>query len=211
MVQDRWLSLDIFALRDSVVDEYKRFATSFTTIQAPDIKSQVEGIYANARYWPEPLIQINPIISDAGHAYATLAPAGQRTITEDGQQFLPGHPDKRLYPVRFCRDCGHEYHPVRLADDGAGQVLLARSIDDAPPAADEELHSLPRPRAGRLGPWDRRVALGAAISSLVPTRKTCARATSSPGQTATLMPNGWTFSTACCLLRSSTRPSTAAS
>ena len=53
-------ALDVFALRDSVVDEYKRFATSFTTIHASDIREQVEGIYAGNRYWPEPLIQINP-------------------------------------------------------------------------------------------------------------------------------------------------------
>ena len=52
--------LDVFALRDSVVDEYKRFATSFTTIQAQDIREQVAAIYAEDRYWPEPLIQINP-------------------------------------------------------------------------------------------------------------------------------------------------------
>ena len=52
--------LDVFALRDSVVDEYKRFATSFTTIHAPDIREQVAAIYAEDRYWPEPLIQINP-------------------------------------------------------------------------------------------------------------------------------------------------------
>ena len=52
--------LDVFALRDHVVGEYKRFATSFTTIHAPDIREQVEGIYARDRYWPEPLIQINP-------------------------------------------------------------------------------------------------------------------------------------------------------
>ena len=53
-------ALDVFALRDSVVGEYKRFATSFTTIHARDIREQVEGIYAGDRYWPEPLIQINP-------------------------------------------------------------------------------------------------------------------------------------------------------
>src|SRR5262245_11586013 len=53
-------ALDIFALRDSVIAEYKHFATSFTTIHAPDIKAQVEAIYAEERYWPEPLIQINP-------------------------------------------------------------------------------------------------------------------------------------------------------
>ena len=53
-------TLDVFALRDSVVDEYERFATSFTTIHAQDIREQVEAIYAEQRYWPEPLIQINP-------------------------------------------------------------------------------------------------------------------------------------------------------
>lgn len=81
--------------------------------------------------------KLHQFISGAGHAYATLEPAGQRTITVDGQQFLPEHPDKRLYPVHFCRDCGHEYHPVRLLEEDGRQVLLARSIDDAPPTVDE--------------------------------------------------------------------------
>ena len=53
-------ALDVFALRDSVVGEYQRFATSFTTIHAPDIRRQVDAMYAESRYWPEPLIQINP-------------------------------------------------------------------------------------------------------------------------------------------------------
>src|SRR6185369_7684550 len=53
-------ALDVFSLRDSVVEEYKRFATSFTTIYAQDIRAQIEAIYAEQRYWPEPLIQINP-------------------------------------------------------------------------------------------------------------------------------------------------------
>ncbi len=82
--------------------------------------------------------KLHQFISGAGHAYATLEPAGQRIITVDGQQFLPEHPGKCLYPIHFCRDCGHEYHPVRLADEDGRQVIFARSIDDAPPAADEE-------------------------------------------------------------------------
>jgi hypothetical protein len=52
--------MDVFSLRDSVVNEYRRFATSFTTIKADDIRAQVEAIYAQGRYWPDPLIQINP-------------------------------------------------------------------------------------------------------------------------------------------------------
>src|SRR5882672_10698337 len=53
-------SMDVFSLRDTVVGEYEKFATSFTTIHADDIREQVGAIYAQGRYWPEPLIQINP-------------------------------------------------------------------------------------------------------------------------------------------------------
>lgn len=53
-------SMDVFSLRDTVVGEYQKFATSFTTIHAADIRTQVEAIYAQGRFWPDPLIQINP-------------------------------------------------------------------------------------------------------------------------------------------------------
>jgi hypothetical protein len=53
-------AIDVFALRDTVIDDYRRFATSFTTIFAEDIRTQVEEIYAEGRFWPEPLLQINP-------------------------------------------------------------------------------------------------------------------------------------------------------
>jgi hypothetical protein len=82
--------------------------------------------------------KLHQFISGAGHTYATLEPAGQRSVTVDGQQFLPEHAEKRLYPVHFCRDCGHEYHPVRLADDAGRLVLFPRGIDDSRPAQDEE-------------------------------------------------------------------------
>jgi hypothetical protein len=52
--------MDVFSLRDTVVGEYRKFATSFTTIFADDLRKQIDAIYADERYWPEPLIQINP-------------------------------------------------------------------------------------------------------------------------------------------------------
>lgn len=83
--------------------------------------------------------KLHQFISGAGHAYATLEALGKRTVTVDGQQFLPGQPDKRLYPVHFCRDCGHEYHPVRLVNDQDGRAFLPRDIEDtAPVRSDEE-------------------------------------------------------------------------
>ena len=49
-----------------------------------------------------------------------------------------GDSEKRLYPVHFCRDCGHEYHPVRLVNDGGDRHFFARDIDDAAPARPDE-------------------------------------------------------------------------
>ncbi len=82
--------------------------------------------------------KLHQFISGAGHAYATLEQPGQRVITVDGQQFLPGDPEKRLYAVHFCRECGHEYHPVRLTSEGGGRVVYKRDIDDAPLAKSDD-------------------------------------------------------------------------
>jgi superfamily II DNA/RNA helicase len=82
--------------------------------------------------------KLHQFISGAGHAFATLEPPPERRVTVEGQKFLPGHDDKRLYPVHFCRECGQEYHPVRLVKDGGARVLRARDIDDAAPIRDDE-------------------------------------------------------------------------
>ncbi len=83
--------------------------------------------------------KLHQFISGAGHAFATLDPPPARGVTVEGQQFLPGSAEeKRLYPVHFCRECGHEYHPVRLAQTGSERVLYARDIDDAPIARPDD-------------------------------------------------------------------------
>lgn len=52
--------MDVFDLDRTIVDDYARFARSFTQIRAADIRSRVDAIYATERFWPEPLISINP-------------------------------------------------------------------------------------------------------------------------------------------------------
>jgi ATP-dependent helicase YprA (DUF1998 family) len=52
--------VDVFDLDRRLVDDYVRFARSFTQIRASDIATQVEAIYATRRFWPEPLISLNP-------------------------------------------------------------------------------------------------------------------------------------------------------
>lgn len=50
----------IFQFRDSLIEDYARFSRSFTKIDAPDIRAVIDEEYDKGRYWPEPLVQINP-------------------------------------------------------------------------------------------------------------------------------------------------------
>ena len=105
--------LDVFSLRDSVVDEYKRFATSFTTIHAQDIREQVEVIYGEQRYWPEPLIQINP-------SYKRSTDVG--TLAESGV-VDPGSVDIFRADGRPLSLYKHQEQAIALAADGESFVV----------------------------------------------------------------------------------------
>ena len=52
--------MNAFTFRDQIVQSYERFSRSFVKIAAADITKVVDFEYENGRYWPEPLIQINP-------------------------------------------------------------------------------------------------------------------------------------------------------
>lgn len=51
---------NVFNFRDELIEEYSSFSRSFVSIAASDIKNVVEQQYSEGRYWPQPLIQINP-------------------------------------------------------------------------------------------------------------------------------------------------------
>ncbi|TPN53896.1 DEAD/DEAH box helicase [Mesorhizobium sp. B1-1-7] len=52
--------MNVFELDRVLVNDYERFSRSFTRIRAADIRRSVDEIYASGRFWPEPLISINP-------------------------------------------------------------------------------------------------------------------------------------------------------
>ena len=58
--------MDVFAFRDELVAEYSRFSRSFTRIRAEDISRAVDEAYAAGRFWPAPLIQLNPSFEPGG-------------------------------------------------------------------------------------------------------------------------------------------------
>jgi len=52
--------MDVFDLDAELLGRYEAFARSFTNIRSVDLKDQIDAEYASGRYWPEPLIGLNP-------------------------------------------------------------------------------------------------------------------------------------------------------
>ena len=82
--------MDVFDLDRTLVADYASFARSFTQIRAQDIRDQVDAIYASRRFWPEPLITINPHFERGASVEAlvregSLHPDVARVFRVDGQ------------------------------------------------------------------------------------------------------------------------------
>jgi hypothetical protein len=94
------LSMNAFTFRDQIVQSYERFSRSFVRIAAPDISEVVDAEYERGRYWPEPLIQINPNYKQASTvlelAQASVLHRLTAEIFQVGKDSGPGIP-VRLY------------------------------------------------------------------------------------------------------------------
>ena len=52
--------MDVFEFRKRLIGDYRDFTRSFIHPSAPDIRTFLDQEYSGGRYWPSPLIQINP-------------------------------------------------------------------------------------------------------------------------------------------------------
>jgi hypothetical protein len=58
--------MDVFDLDERTLDQYAKFARSFTKIRSREIQDKVDRLYQERRFWPEPLIQLNPHYESGG-------------------------------------------------------------------------------------------------------------------------------------------------
>lgn len=65
--------MDVFEFRGKLVSDYAAFTRSFTRIHAEDIKCFVDEAYNSGRYWPAPLVQVNPNFKTGGTVEALVA------------------------------------------------------------------------------------------------------------------------------------------
>ena len=87
---------DIFDFRKKLVECYKQFSTSFATPRSTDVAETVKSAYDGGKFWPDPLIQINPNYRKGGNI-ADLAQSGvvepeTAEIFQIGKQDNPPNP-----------------------------------------------------------------------------------------------------------------------
>lgn len=58
--------MDVFALRQALVSDFRRYAESFLTIRDGPIREHVEREFDQGLLWPEPPLQLNPAFESGG-------------------------------------------------------------------------------------------------------------------------------------------------
>jgi hypothetical protein len=111
--------MDVFEFREKLVGEYSDFTRSFTRIRADDISAFVNSSYASQRYWPAPLVQVNPNFK-VGHTVEELVRAGSlhqecARIFRAGKSSASAGVSLKLFK--------HQEEAISFAQTGASYVL----------------------------------------------------------------------------------------
>jgi len=75
--------------------------------------------------------RLHQFLSKGDTVYVSLEPEESRYITDAYQLRVPGHPEKALLPLGFCRECGQEYVVVAKVDKHGDTVFVPRLDTDA--------------------------------------------------------------------------------
>lgn len=70
--------------------------------------------------------RLHQFLTRGDTVWATIEPEADRYLDLAKQAAKPGEPDKRLFPIVFCRHCGTSYYRVSLNKTEHGSILLPR-------------------------------------------------------------------------------------
>jgi very-short-patch-repair endonuclease len=143
--------MDVFSLREHLVQDYRHYVESFVSIRDERIAQAISGELEQGLLWPDPRVQLNPTFASGGFvdelvADRTLHPECRR-IFSDGKT-----PDPAAVgtPMRLYR---HQRDAIQAAATGASYVLTTgtgsgKSLAYMVPIVDHVL---------KVGPKDGRV------------------------------------------------------
>lgn len=70
--------------------------------------------------------RLHQFLSKGGNVFASPESPSARAIETNFQVTMPGPPERRLYPLAFCRECGQEYLVARRSDPKGAGIAHAR-------------------------------------------------------------------------------------
>lgn len=106
--------MDVFALRDRVVDDYKRYIESFVRIRDERIESFVREEFKSGVLWPDPILQLNPAY-EAGPTLDELVAKG--VLQPDTAKFFRKYDGT---PLKLYR---HQEQAIEVARRGEPFVV----------------------------------------------------------------------------------------
>ena len=114
--------MDVFQLRDRLVEDYKTYTWSFIKIRDPAIKRFVQSELDGDGFWPEPLLQLNPTFYPGGTVDELVS---QGVLHEECKQiFRIGKSDSdhigRELPLHK-----HQREAILTANEGKSFVLTS--------------------------------------------------------------------------------------
>lgn len=118
--------------------------------------------------------RLHQFLSKGGNVFASPESPTVRAIETNFQVTMPGPPERRLYPLAFCRECGQEYLVARRSDPtGAGvaharhQIRTADRADGYLYISDDQPWPVDPVEEGRLpGSWLSVTASGTGVTKL---------------------------------------------
>jgi ATP-dependent helicase YprA (DUF1998 family) len=112
--------MDVFGVRDQLVEDYREYTGSFVDVHDPRIRAHVDQRMAEGYQWPDPWVSLNPNFAPGGTI--TELVAARLLQTECEQIFrLKDEANSGAGPVlRLHR---HQREAVEIARDGHSYVL----------------------------------------------------------------------------------------
>lgn len=141
--------MDVFSVRDQLVDDYRRYAQSFLTIKDERIRGHVEDELDEGLLWPDPPLQLNPAFETGGYIEDLVAEGVLHEectrIFRTGKEPISGSIGQAL---RLHR---HQAEAIRAARAGKNYVLTTgtgsgKSLSYIVPIVDHVLRTGPGKR-----------------------------------------------------------------
>ena len=109
--------MDVFGLRENLIDAYSEYASSFIRIRDELIKDKVTYSLKQGQYWPKPLIQLNPRFDNGDTVPAAIA---EGLLHTDCERIFLRDKDAGGRTMRFHR---HQRQAIEVAKEGHNYIL----------------------------------------------------------------------------------------